>query len=243
MRQTTGILLCTVGLAAAPATELLAQVSRAPASVGFVNINVGAQPRRQSFGSSGSLPIYGETATFTTSQQIGNGPIFELGAGYRVWRGLAVEVGFSTFSKKGDNNVSARVPHQLFFDSFATATAAATGLEHTERVIHLAATWFVPVTEKIDVALSAGPAFVTVDQAFVASVSVPVGTQNIAVAPSTASVSSTGGMVAFDGAYMFHRNIGAGLFLRYVGSTVTVPGVGDLKVGGFQAGLGARIRF
>lgn len=242
MRQTTRILLCTVGLAAA-STNLLAQVAPAPASVGFVNVNVGAQPQRQSFGSSGSIPIYGETATFTTSQQIGNGPIFEMSGGYRVWRGLAVEVGFSTFSKTGESNVSARVPNPLFFDTFREATANATGLDHTERVIHVAATWFVPVTEKVDVALSAGPAFVKVDQAFVSSVSVPAGTQNIGAASSTVSVNGTGGMVGFDGTYLFHRNVGGGLFLRYIGSTVTVPGVGDLKVGGFQAGLGARIRF
>ena len=83
----------------------------------------------------------------------------------------------------------------------------------------------------------------TVKQGFVSSISVVPGTQDISVATNTVSASTTGGTAGFDGSYLFHKNIGAGLWVRYVGGTVTIPGAGDLKAGGLNAGIGLRFRF
>jgi len=243
MKHTMRILLFTVGLAGCVSAEVLAQGVAAPETRAFVNINVGAQPRRQSLSTSSSLSIYGETATFSSSQSIGNGAIFEIDGGYKLLGNLGVKVSYSSFSKGGSASVTATVPHPLFFDQFKTTTQTAAGLDHTEHTVTVEAIYFMPLTEKIDLSFSIGPAFVTVKQGFVSSINVIPGTQDVTVATTTDSATSVGATAGFDGSYLFHRNVGAGLWVRYVGGTVTIPGAGDLKAGGFNGGIGLRLRF
>jgi hypothetical protein len=109
--------------------------------------------------------------------------------------------------------------------------------------VYIEAVYFIPVTDKIDIALSAGPAFVSVKQGYVSGLNVTTGTQDVTFAVGSSSATAKGGTIGFDGTYLFHRNVGVGLWVRYVGATATLDGVGDLKAGGFHAGLGARIRF
>jgi len=42
---------------------------------------------------------------------------------------------------------------------------------------------------------------------------------------------------------MAKPNYGAGVFLRYAGATIELPSAGNVKVGGLQLGIGARLRF
>jgi len=42
---------------------------------------------------------------------------------------------------------------------------------------------------------------------------------------------------------LFTPRIGAGVFIRYAGGSVDLPSAPDVKVGGFQIGVGARVRF
>lgn len=243
MTKTTRILVLMAGLATAVAPAAQAQIAPAPATAGFVNINVGAQPQRRSIGRSDTFTLYDEAATLTTSQTIGNGAAFDVSGGYRVWHGLAIGAGFSTFAKKSTSSVVASIPHPLFFGQAKTVNASATDLEHTERGIHVQAVWFVPITGKMDVALSAGPSFIQVNQQLVPSTTVPAGTQNVNVVVGTVTGTAKGANVGFDVNYLFARNFGAGIFIRYAGGSIDLPGAPGLKVGGFQTGLGARIRF
>lgn len=243
MTKTTSILVLTAGLATAVASAAQAQISPAPASAGFVNINVGAQPQKRTIGKSDTFTLFDEKATLTTSQRIGNGAIFDISGGYRVWRGLAIGVGFSRFSRTGAASVVAMIPNPLFFDRLKTVDASARDLDHTERAIHVQGVWFVPITEKIDIALSVGPSFIHVTQQLVSSVTVPAGTQNVNVVVGSEEGTAKGANVGFDGSYLFTRIFGAGLFIRYAGGSIDLPGAPSLSVGGFQAGLGARLRF
>ena len=91
--------------------------------------------------------------------------------------------------------------------------------------------------------MSAGPSFIQVKQQLVASVGVTTGTQTFTPTTSTQSGTVKGVNVGVDGTYMFSRTFGAGLLLRYAGGQVDLPAVSGVHAGGFQAGIGARIRF
>ena len=247
MLKTTSILVMA-GVMAAIASEARAQTQPPPATLGFVNVNFGTQPSSRTIGRSNSFPVYGETATLTTTQENGDGGIFDITAGYRFGPdlygpNLGVAVGFSNFSNLSDSGVVVTVPDPLIFDRPRTVNTSVADLQHNERGIHLSAVWFMPITNQFDVAFSAGPSFIRVSQDLVSSVTIPPGTQNASPVVATEKKTGVGVNIGVDGSYLFTRNFGAGVFLRYAGAKVDLPSAPDLKVGGFQIGIGARIRF
>ena len=132
----------------------------------------------------------------------------------------------------------------LFFNRNRDASRALTDLEHTQLGVHLQAVWVIPIKEKIRVAAGGGPSFFSVDQSLITSVGDPaeIGAPFTTVAigaptASTVSVSGVGGNVGVDVTYMVTERFGGGLFARWTGGTQSVD------VGGFQSGIGLRIKF
>lgn len=243
MTTTTKIVLMAAAMLAA-ASETQAQVPPAPASLGFVNVNIGLQPKQRFVEISNSFPIYGETATLATSQTIGSGSVFDISAGYRVREQLAVGVGFSNFSNTSGSAGVVSIPDPLVFGRPRSVTVNLDDLRHTERAVHLLAVYFFPITNELDVSVSAGPSFFRVKQELVSSVTVPAGRNDTATpVVSSESKSAVGGTFGIDGTYLVTRNFGAGGFIRYAGAKVDLPSVPGMGVGGFQAGVGARVRF
>ena len=224
-------------------TDAGAQAASSAASVGFITVRVGAQPQRRTIHTSQSFSLYDETATVTSNQPIKHGPMFDISAGYRVRRPLAIAAGVSSFRSTGNSRVTASIPDPRFFDRPRTVTANTSGLDRSEIGVHVQAAWLVPVTDKIEVAVSAGPSFIRVRQQLTTTVTVPTGTQNITVAQEAQSATALGVNVGFDGTFMFTPRVGAGVFLRYAGGSVDLPAASDVKVGGFQTGLGVRVHF
>jgi hypothetical protein len=230
-------------LVAAAASNASAQTQPPPANLGFVNVSFGSQPASRDVGTNQSFPIYGETATFATTQENGSGAVFDITGGYKIRPSFGVAVGFSNFSNTTGAALATSIPDPLVFDRPLAATSTVPDLEHSERGIHLSAVWFMPVTDKIDVALSAGPSFIMVSQDLVTAISVPAGTQTANPVVTTEKETGIGFNLGVDGTYMVTRNFGAGAFLRYAGASVDLPAVDDLGVGGFQIGVGVRVRF
>ena len=66
------------------------------------------------------------------------------------------------------------------------------------------------------------------------------------VAASTSSYGGVGGNAGVDMTYMVTDRLGAGIFARWTGGSVSVPASGgaqSLDVGGFQSGIGLRATF
>jgi opacity protein-like surface antigen len=104
MTKTMRVLIAAV-VAAAAASKASAQTPQtppAPLTMGFVNINVGAQAASRTVDLSESFSLYNETATISSSQKIGSGALFDISGGYRVWRNVSAAIGFSNFSKSSD---------------------------------------------------------------------------------------------------------------------------------------------
>ena len=100
----------------------------------------------------------------------------------------------------------------------------------------------MPLTDKIDATVVAGPSFFRLTQDIL-DATVPSGTQTANVATLSEKGSSTGGHIGVNLSYMFAPNYGAGVFLRYAGASIDLPSAQDIKVGGLQLGIGARLRF
>lgn len=225
------------------AVQAGAQGLASPVNAGYLNVNVGAQPQRRTIRTADSFSLYDETATVTSSQPIKNGPMFDVSGGYRVTRRFVIAVGVSSFRSSSTSTITASIPDPSVFDRPKTVTQDTSDLGRTEVGVHMQAVWFIPVTDKIDVALSAGPSFIRVTQELTPTVTVPARTQNISASEESQSGTALGVNVGFDGTYMLTPRYGAGVFLRFAGGSVDLPAVADLKVGGFQGGFGFRVRF
>jgi hypothetical protein len=212
----------------------------------FININAAGQTQSQTIDTAGTFPIYDETASFSSSVTFGDRAFFDISGGARVWGNVAVGVGYSRLQGRSDTTVSASVPHPLFFDHPRSVTVPVSGLRHTESGVHIFALWMVPLSEKLDVAIFGGPSIYSVKQDFVGVETTVVETAPFTtpvISASTRNESDTGvgGNVGVDLSYMVTRYVGGGAFLRYSRASATMNGV-SLDVGGFQFGIGARLR-
>jgi len=210
---------------------------------GFINIDAGAQPQRQSITATNSFPLYDETATVTVAQRIRNGAVYDVSGGVRIAHNLAAGAGFSQFGRAGTGTVTASIPSPRFFDQPLLVSRGADDLTHTERAIHGRITWFMPVSDSLDISLSGGPSFIHVVQGLATGVTVLPGTQTVSLGNETQSGNAFGVNGGIDGNYTFASRFGVGLWVRYTYGKLDLPDAKGLRVGGLQGGLGLRARF
>lgn len=235
----------------------------APTERYFFNVSVGGQSREQTFETNSTFTIYNEPGgAVATAQAIGGGTLVDIGAGAHVWKNLGVGISYSTVKNKNDASSRVRVPHPIIFGQSREATATVSDLEHSENVVHLQFLWTVPVTNKIQVSLMAGPSFFTVRQD-IATVRAPQdivegsGFTSVSIATVTVTDvkdSPVGFNVGADATYDITRIgrmvVGVGGFVRYSQASLDLPlpdgitgDLSDLKAGGGQAAAGLRLRF
>ena len=210
---------------------------------GFFNVDAGAQPQRQTITATNSFPLYDEVATVTDVQRIRNGAVFDVSGGMRIGHNLAAGVGFSQFGRSGTAAVTASIPHPAYFDRPLVVSTDANDLPHTERTIHGRITYFMPVSDGIDISVSGGPSFIHVAQGLATGLTVAPGTQSVTLGNETQSGNALGFNGGLDGNYMLRRTLGLGAWIHYTYGKLDLPDVKDFKVGGLQGGLGLRARF
>jgi hypothetical protein len=212
---------------------------------GFANVNLVAQPQSRDAALNSAFELFDEQATVASVRDIGGGLVLDLAGGVRVWRNLAVGIGYSYFSDSSDVDVIATIPDPLVFDQPVVQNLTASGLDHSEQAVHFSAVWFWPVTDKIDVAVSAGPSIFNVSDVGATGVSLQPNTATATGVTTVEASETAGGFHAgFDVTYLVTRRIGVGFLLRYAGASVDVPTANDsLDVGGFHIGTGLRWRF
>jgi len=208
-----------------------------------IDINVGAQTQSSTASSDFTFPIYAQTAVVTTTAGIDGGPLFDFNVGYRFMRNIGVGVGFTSFSSTSTAQGAATIPSPIFFNNPASVTLDAVDAKHTERNVYVVVTGYVPLTNVIELALFIGPSFTNVTQDVINAVTVPAGTQSAVAAVGNESGTAKGVNVGADLTYKFTNLIGVGGFIRYNGGSVDLTTLSDVKAGGFQLGIGARLRF
>ena len=211
---------------------------------GFVNLTGGVQVGSHTLDTSTAFDLYDEQATVASSQKVKSGGLFDVGAGYKVWHNLAIGVGYSWTSSKANATINASVPDPVLYDRYRAVESTASGLKHSESVINLSATWMVPLTDKIDVGVSAGPSIFSVKQDIPGSLTASEPGPTITIAVDSASKTTVGVHFGVDVAYMINKRFGVGGLARYTRGSVELAGASDkLTVGGFQVGAGLRARF
>ena len=256
-----GRFLLAAALVALPARAALAQTDPAPApapapapspagSRFYVGVSAGAQAKASTYTDSYEVPLYLETQTVSTVYPEVSGLFIAFDARYKIWKQLTVGVGVLSFMDDGDAAVTARLPHPFFDNTFRTIEGTV-NTKREEMAVYPTVGWIVPFSSSVQLALSAGPSFVTVKQQFVTNVNFteayPFDTASFTSADVTqSSASATGVYVGADVSWMFSRHVGAGGIVQFSRATVKQK-VGDRTVsidaGGAQAGGGIRFVF
>jgi hypothetical protein len=236
-----GILALAICAGAAPSAQAQMQWT----DKGFLNVNGGAQVGSHTLGTDTTFDLYKEKARLTTAQKVKGGGFFDITAGYKVWRNLALGLGYSHTQSDADVGISASIPDPLYYDQFRSVSVSKSGAKHSENAINISGTWVVPVTDKVDVDVAFGPTVFAVKQDVPTSISVTEPGPTVASTTFSSESKSTLGLhFGFDVNYMVTKRWGAGLVGRYSWGSVSLPGAKDkLTVGGFQIGAGVRVRF
>jgi hypothetical protein len=244
-RTIISILAAVIDLSAA---TVLAQTSAAGGSLAgegkvFGGISVGGQFPSRTFDAVATTPVYDQTASLATTTGVDSGPIFDVNGGYRLTRRYGVGAGFTSFGVTGSTLGSASVPNPSFRNQPATVAVPAMDAKRSEYGVYLQFVYFYPITDKIEVDAFAGPSFIHVRQDVVADFTVPAGTQDVIPSLQKQSGTAFGGIIGVDGSYFLTKQIAAGGFMRFNGGSVDLTSADNVKAGGFQIGVGIRVRY
>lgn len=242
MKMMKAVVLC-LAMGAVAASQAQAQMTWT--DQGFVNVTGGAQAGTHSLDTATTFDLYGEKATVASGQQVKGGGFFDITAGYKVWRNLAAAIGYSHTGSSADATIAASIPDPRIYDRPRSVSSSTAGLDHSENVINLMGVWMVPVTDKIDVGVSAGPSIFSVTQGLPSNVSiVEPGPTVSSVVTSDVKKTTVGFNAGVDVTYLVTKRVGVGGLARYTWGSADLDGAsGKLTVGGFQIGGGLRLRF
>ena len=212
---------------------------------GYVTVNGGAQVGSDTLEQSSSFPLYEETASVSTSQKVKGGGFFDIGGAYRVWgNNLLAGVSFTHTSSKSDVSLTGSIPDPAVFDRPRAVSSTQGGAKHSENTIHFAAIWMIPVANKLDIGVFGGPSIFAVKQDTVTTLTVTEPGPNVSAPLTEVSKTVAGANFGVDVQYLVANKIGVGMLARYsIGSAKFTDTANSVKVGGFQIGGGARLRF
>jgi hypothetical protein len=233
------VLITGLALASAPA---FAQAPAPDTQKVFVNVNFGWQFSDRTIDIALSQPVYDETATVTSSTPTSGGALFDISAGYRVWGDFFVALAITSFGDKAEADYTATVPHPTFFERPVVSTGHIDELKRHELGFHPQLVWAHPLTDKVDLAVSAGPSFVRLSQDVIDSFSVPIDTQTAVISLGEQTGTAKGIHFGADVTYTITPRYGAGAFFRYVNASVDLPSAQNAETGGAQLGAGVRVR-
>lgn len=220
-----------------------------------LHINAAFQTSAQQVRETLSSRAYGEDATLRTWQEIDGGAIIDAGGRIRMWRQLEIGATYTQLNGSHPAVVSGSVPHPIQFSQPRAIEPQTVQLIHRERATHVSAAWVLamPFDAPLDVTVFGGPSFFSLRQGLVTHVTVretggpPFATVSVAVDTGEHRRNGVGGHVGADVAFMVTSTIGLGFLVRYAAASVTLPSsispAVSLKVGGFHAGGGLRLRF
>lgn len=230
---------------------------------GWIDVNLGTAGAREGKVSTeyeqgdGS----GEMETYRVGYNFPRGASFDFGAGMMFTPVLGAGIAFTGTAHEDAADLSVRIPHPLYYDAFASDTSATdTKLLRTEGGVNLSLVVVPPIrSDQVVVKFFGGPTYFRLKADAVSAVLYEQfygffsRTNEVEITRfNTVEVEETawGFHAGADVAYFFSRYVGVGGLLRFSGGEITVDddrvianAPVDVKLGGFQAGAGLRIRF
>lgn len=252
------------GLPAFLCVALFTSVSataQVPERKGWVDINVGvATSAQKELTTSVSFPDGGgEFETYKTIYRSPSGASVDFGGGFLFAPKLGIGISFGGTAHEGNADLNIRIPHPYYFNRYAVDDAMTDGkLKKAEGAVHIQFVVQAVDTGNGRVRLYAGPTYFRLTADAISDIryqQILVGTANLVTVSQydTEEVEATGWgfHLGADASYFFTNVFGLGGFARLSRGEVTVEdsriysadGPVDVKVGGFQAGIGLRFRF
>jgi hypothetical protein len=246
MKKTTGLVLIVLGMALNASSDVAAQT---PGDrFAYVDVSAGDQAQARTLSIISTFTLNEETATITTTQRIGSGILGGVGAGVRVSNNIALGGDVSYFGRTEAASIAAEIPDPLLFSQPTTTTLRGVNLRHRELTANLTLTWIRPLKNRLDLGVFGGPSFIRLSQD-VPVVSTASGVQPTTSAVLTRTARTIGANAGARLDYAFTPRIAIGFFGRYVYGNIALPAhpysldiTTNVRVGGAQAGVGARIR-
>ena len=251
MKTTIATALCAGLMLTVPASaEAQTRFQRQSEPRFFLSANGLFQLGSSTFDDRFEFEEFAETGTIESSFDAGDAIGLDGGIGVRLWRNVGVGAAITTYAPAESGTVVARLPHPFHFNQHREVTGDA-DLARKETAIHASLLYFVPVGERLQAVIGAGPTFFQADQSFVNDVlythEYPYDTAEFRSADiDNESASGIGFNASLDLSWRFSRSFGIGGIVRYSQATLPfTPGNRsvDVAVGGMQAGLGIRVIF
>ena len=244
---------CTVVLAVA---AVLTVAAPATAQERFkVSVNVGQQVTSTSFAEEQTFEQYVEEGSFTFGRTVEKAPFFDAGVAVRLWRALHAGAAVSVLEDTGAGDITARVPHPLYFDQPRTVTGQVARVTRREVGQHISVGWEIPATFGLDVLVFGGPSVFTTEQVFVTALMLSLPQEvfpfDSLAFPGAVTEKRREHVIGYhagaDVTWRFTGNIGLGLLIRYASGRKDFSPTGGvpvrIEVGGLHAGGGLRLIF
>ena len=236
--------LLSIGLCAAPAAAQPALVS--------IAVNGGQQMESVGITDNVVFTEFAEEGDFDVSYPDADGPMFDLNGRVRLVGNFAVGAGVSVVSRRGNADITARLPYPFRFERHRVVEGASAALMRQELTTNVHAAWIVSFASSADLTLFGGPTFVSLKQDLVDSVGYDHAYPYLVASyagevHSLRSESAVGFVAGADVAYYFSRFAGLGGTVQFNRAAITLSSVdgSDVSVdtGGVQATAGLRLRF
>jgi hypothetical protein len=219
----------------------------------FISVDGAYRAASEDFSEDVTFRENAESGRFSTDYDVKSGPAFDVSGGALIWRNVGVGVGVTSFSRSVPTAFSASVPHPFFFNRARQVSGDVSGLKREETTVHLQARVRLTQSRRLQTMAFGGPSFFSVNQDVVNDFTITEtypydeAAFNSGVT-RTVSESKIGFNVGTDVGYFFTRQVGVGGTVQWAGTTMDIPassgtGTFQIKIGGFSAGGGLRLRF
>src|SRR5580765_256719 len=155
---TTRIIVFAICLTVAGAAAAAAQTVDPKA---YLDVNIAGQTQSTTVSTSSTFSLFGETGATSSTQTVGQGLMFDAGAGYHVRKDFTIGVAVSRFTRAPEGTVLVTAPDPIAFNSFSVLSATPK-LRQTELATSVQLAYLVRVRDGIEVTVSGGASFVRV---------------------------------------------------------------------------------
>ena len=216
-----------------------------------VSLSVGMawQMSDTNFSQSITFEAYAETGSLTTVYTIAQPSRLNVGGVVRLWHGLGAGLAGTSFSGTNPAQISGAIPHPITANQPRTLTGSVDAA-HRESALHVVAAYWFRVAPRVDVILSGGPSFMTVQQDFVSDVTYSQTFPYDSVTFESATLTHDkknviGGNVGAEVGVRLVSHVGVGGFFRYSRANAAFPdaGVTSVRLGGVEIGGGLHLVF
>lgn len=211
----------------------------------FASVSAGGQTGTRTESTNFTFDLYEEVATIDVTRDIKGSSFVDVTFGASLINNIGAALSIWSRSAASDGAMTGSIPDPAEFENPRSVSGTVAGMAHRETWVGIQGVYGLSFNDKTSVLIMGGPAIAKVEHDVVTNASVLESSSGPSVSVETSRQSKTfvGYIFGFDVRYFFHRNIGAGGFLRWTGASGDFDNGSPIEVGGFQFGAGVRFRY